>query len=244
MSDRHCFALYFANLNDQWAAKELKIVDPELCHRVVHILRLLPGEQLLLFGAQVSVTGSVSQISAKQFVLRDLSWQKHEPAQPHITMAIGVLKRDNFSDALYSCAEVGVNVIQPIIFEKSSTQPLNYERLQRVLIAACEQSKNFDLPVIKEPVRLTDFFKTLDPAASYIYCDPFGKNIWDIFSVVHASAPSKLVTIVGPEGGVTEGEQELLRAHSQIKWARLTPTILRATQSVAVIGGMARSIFR
>ncbi len=151
--NKHSFAIYFPDLNVNLGhAKKLLITSPELVHRIYKILRLQVGDNLELFSAHKSVVAQIGLLDKKQLVLENIVLRELAPFKPDITIALGVLKKENFENALYSCVELGASAILPIIFAKSTQLKLNQERVDKILIAASEQSKNFNLPKWHDPI--------------------------------------------------------------------------------------------
>jgi 16S rRNA (uracil1498-N3)-methyltransferase len=244
---KHNFAFYYAQLdaNLKSAGKlTMTISDPELVQRVTKILRLQVGDELILFAKRQSITGVINLIDKKSFSLEQISWHQVVSLVPEINVALGVLKKENFENALYSCVELGANHISPVIFAKSAPQKLNPERLEKILISAAEQSKNFNLPHWQEPVSFAIFLEKIrqNPQITYIYCDVLGDSMWQVVAKIKTQACTKMVLIVGPEGDLTTQEKELLAAQPNVLVMRLTPTILRSFQAVAVALGAFRSL--
>jgi len=243
---KHEFALYFEQLSQNFSkAGKLIILDPELVQRLFKILRLVPGDNLTLFNQNYFVDAQISLIDKKQLVLENLVWHNLATLKPEITVAIGVLKKENFENALYSCVELGANAILPIMFAKSAPTKLNHERVNKILISASEQSKNFSMPVWHEPILFHQFLAQIQKKqaikTAYIYCDIHGKPMLPIISQIKSQVYEKIVLIVGPEGDLTSEEQAQL-AEQHVFSMQLTPTVLRSFQAVTVALGACRSL--
>ena len=242
---KHNFALYYSGIQkSKEQPNKIVINDSELVHRVIKILRLQIGDELTLFADQVAVTGIISQLDKKSFVVDQADWRNTAYFVPEISVALGVLKKENFENALYSCAELGANQISPIIFAKSVNQKLNQERLEKIIISAAEQSKNFNLPLWHEPVDFLSFLKQIkqDLATIYVYCDVAGSHMFEIINQIKKQTWTKIVLIIGPEGDLTNEEKKLLSAQPNVLIMSLTPTVLRSFQAVTVALGALRSL--
>ena len=245
-SERHQFAVYEAGLSDlKVISQRLKILGFDLIHRITKVLRLEVGEQLVLFDAQKSMVCQVLEIGRKEVVLSVQSEKRHAPLQHRVIMAVGVLKKDHFEDALYSCVELGATEIWPILFQKSQGWNFNAQRLQQILISAAEQSKNFSIPVCQAPITGAEFFQKLatDNQSTYVACDVAGEPFLDVLQTLQSKHPAQVVLIVGPEGDLTASEKAALQA-AQVRLMRLTPTVLRSIQAVAVGLGAIRSVLK
>lgn len=241
---KHNFALYVAHLNISKTSK-LVITDQDLVHRVYKVLRLEVGDELTLFGSKQAVIGKIGVIDKKQLVLDQLNWQDLTALKPAITVALGVLKKENFENALYSCVELGATAILPIMFAKSVPGKLNQERVDKILISAAEQSKNFNLPVWHDPVTFEQFLvqikKSTYHKTAYIFCDINGKPMLPLISQLKTQNYDQVVLIIGPEGDLTSAEHSQLLAQDVFAM-QLTPTVLRSFQAVTVALGSLRSL--
>lgn len=240
-SEKHNFALYFADLNCSDSAKELIVSDLDLVHRATKVLRIKEGGAVTLFNKKINVLGTLSKITKKNFTLDIITISGSKHLAPKITVALGVLKKEHFETALYSCVELGASQIQPIVFKKSVSQKLNLDRLQRVLVSAAEQSKNFDFPSWQQPISFLDFVVDMNKPCQYIYCDISGKPMFDVVQQIKQQTATEIVLIIGPEGDLTTVEKNTL-LQKGVLFMQLTPTVLRSVQATAIALGSLRSM--
>ena len=157
-----------------------------------------------------------------------------------------LLKREALEQAVYSLVELGVNDVQFVVTDKSQKElrPAARKRLERIMIAAAEQSKNFSLPRIHDPLGFQDFMKTLQTQTAHkILFDSDGQPLWNVASIVRDADLADVVCMVGPEGALTEEEMHLAQTAGFILCC-LTPTVLRSVQACSVGVGAIRSLLR
>ena len=112
------------------------------------------------------------------------------------------------------------------------------------MISAAEQSKNFSFPTLQEPVTLQEYCAlTQQEKTDKIFFDPAGEHVAHVIKKLHTSHCSNFVLMVGPEGDLQQEEKKLLHTHG-FQFCALTPTILRASQAVAISVGIFRSFFK
>ncbi len=240
-NQEHLFSLYAPKLNlkDCVPLQSLLIEDVDLVHRMFKVLRFQVHDVLLLFNDCAYVHVRIEQISKKSLLVRINSVNFHDSQIPSVTFLLPLLKKDALEQAVYSLAEMGVNKIQLVVTDKSRKNLINikeFERLQNIIIAACEQSKNYCLPELFEPVSLSKFVSEKNIDTCCIVFDPSGKSFWEIKKDLDEK-PKML--IVGPEGGFTLTELEFLHNQKFVSCA-LTSTVLRAVQAVALAAGLVR----
>jgi 16S rRNA (uracil1498-N3)-methyltransferase len=247
-TDKHIFSLYYEELSgDNGQHNTLIVADKQLCQRIVSILRLQPGEEIVLFNNMWNVVCHIEALESKSRIrMRVQQFKKNVPFMPSITFALPLLKRDDFEAALYALVEQGVNTIQLIHTHKAGRSwggSKELERVNRIVIAAAEQSKNYAFPVVHEPILFTDFISRYASGTSCnIYFDPAGHPLLTMIETVKSMRlDQSFVLCVGPEGGLTAQEKDLL-THNGFAMCALTPTILRAVQAASLSAGIFRSI--
>src|SRR6201999_3341130 len=148
---KHEFALYVNNFSSHIDViidgAEFFIDDETLRHRIGTVLRLQVDDTIILFDGLVHAHCQMRTIIGKRRTVFQLLFKKDNiSVLPHITCVLPLLKRDDFEQALYMLAELGVNVIQLVITDKSLKswgKEKELERLGRIVVAAAEQSKCF-----------------------------------------------------------------------------------------------------
>jgi RsmE family RNA methyltransferase len=219
---------------------EYALHDKELVHRLGTVVRVKPGETIILFNADLHVQCEISSCSKKEISVRVVARKKNLVIKPAITWLLPLLEREAFEEALYALTAMGATEIIPVITEKSRRawgSEKELERAQRIMVASIEQSKQFCVPKIGTTVKLVDALKT---SGTKIFFDAQGAPAFDVVKQVRAKVVESVVCCVGPEGDLTHAEKESMRAHEFI-FCALTPTILKASAAVEVGMGLLRS---
>lgn len=245
---RHEFALYTAGISaaclDKQLSSVITIVDEQLWHRLKHVLRTPPGAIVCLFDQTSAIEAQLCAFGSKnQLQFSIISFIKKSILTPQIIVMLPLLKREALTDALYSCVELGANHVQLVTTEKSqhawATERDN-QRCQKIMVAAAEQSKQFTLPTMGNPISLADAVAALPKNSFRVHCDPQGAVLWDILRQIENGKPATLVLSFGPEGDLTDTERTHLY-HHQFVASALTPTVVRSTQALVIALGALRS---
>jgi len=251
MKSSHEFALFHPQLSSLVAGNlthtfSCVINDADLVHRMLHVLRLENGQQCILFDQLLHGIFTVHTINKKAVVGTITMVTKNISFKPIITYCVPLLKRDALDQALYTLTEIGVNAIQLVDTQKINRPwtPKEFERAQRLIIAAAEQSKNFAYPNLLSPLPFDEVLDNYMRLPAYkLYCDPSGEPLWQCLKQVHALKPTDIIIMSGPEADLTREEKKGLQDCSVI-FCALTPTILRAYQAITLSAGVFRSITR
>lgn len=225
------FAINLAKLD----TKKIIIEDKLFLHRIINVLRLSLGEQVILFNNQEHCLCQVKSFDKKSLIFDVLSIQKNIKLSPKIKLFLPILKKEAFEEVLYSAAQLGVSEIVPIITNKSLKSYTVSDRDYRVMISACEQSKQFILPQIFPTLLFNDMLKNIS-TTNNIFLDPAGTNIETMLKLVKNNQEISL--LFGPEGDLSFSEKELLTNFQKIK---LTQPILKSEQAAALALGLIRS---
>jgi len=244
---KHQFAIYYqqtALLASSHKIEDLlSIDDHQLYHRIVNILRLSSGESYILFDQTYNMhVQLVSTHKKNGLTSRIISIHQNRKIEPHITFLLPLLKREPFEDALYSLTELGTSTIIPIITKKthrSWMQSRDQSRLERIIHAASEQSKNFSYPSLETAQPLEHIIPQLS-APNRVFFDPHGQPLLPVIQEIKKK-PCPIVLMVGPEADLLAEEKRLLQEHDFL-FCSLTQTILRAQQAAAISLGIFRSL--
>jgi 16S rRNA (uracil1498-N3)-methyltransferase len=207
-----------------------ELIGPE-AHHLCNVCRLKVSSEVELFdGAGTLATAVIEKATGKSVLLKVVNLEKIErPDKPEVVIAVSCPKGERFDWLISKCTELGVDRITPVIFERTVKQPRNpkiVERWRNIAIAAAKQCRRIFLPQIDMPVALSEALSvlekqygsaeilvgSLEPKSPALITQQFGTK--------------DVIAVIGPEGGITEGEKTLLK-NRRAKFVRLTSTILR-----------------
>ena len=115
--------------------------------------------------------------------------------------------------AAEKATELGVDVISPVIGERSERKVFKTERTRKIVLSAMKQSLKAKLPVVEEPASVRDFILAHREDAGIrmiCYCfdgETVRRSIKDVMQ--GASEDSEITVLIGPEGDFSPGEASL-----------------------------------
>jgi 16S rRNA (uracil1498-N3)-methyltransferase len=161
------------------------------------------------------------------------------PRPAALTLAVAAGDRDRFSWAVEKAAELGVTTLMPLETERTAgvatrVRPQHLEKLRRTALEALKQCGSAWACEVTEPLALAE-----------LAARPLEGTGWVADASAGPAPPTggaPLTVVVGPEGGLTTGERDLLRAAGYLPVA-LGPHTLRfetAAVAAAAAAAMAR----
>jgi 16S rRNA (uracil1498-N3)-methyltransferase len=199
---------------DLTADSRIVPLTPE-SERHARALRLRDGESVLL-------TNGTGLCARAGFVQRGTSahWHIHDILPQYgelgisLTIALGLMEqRDRMEFAIEKCTELGMTHFVPLITRYTQRKTVQSERLQSKALSAMIQCKRSCLPLIAEPMKLTEFLASLAPDTMVIVGSADGKaplqSLLDRQSeqlIQQQKLPNEIVCIIGAEGGLHHEE--------------------------------------
>jgi 16S rRNA (uracil1498-N3)-methyltransferase len=199
-----------------------------LSHRLSKVLRLGVGAPLALFNGKDGLwAATLTDAKATRATLTHQLLLQPAPAAG-LTLALGLPKRDAWESALRQATELGVAAIQPLTTDHSMVGKLNLMKAHAHLLEAAEQCERLTLPTLHPPVKLATWLAGQTSPIAWAYergVPARGLNLTACTSV-----------LVGPEGGFSPAEINLLNAHPQVvPFTLLTPILRTDTAVVAAL---------
>lgn len=243
---KHEFALYYGAINQfkPIINQQISITNADLMHRIAQVLRLHPDDQIILFDVAMHLRMRIDSINKKVIIGTVLMLEHNTLLQPELTVWLPALKREALEVAVDAVTQMGATTIALTYCAKSrqNLQEKDVQRLQKIAIAACEQSKQFAVPTIVAPAQLADRVQQLSIDQQLFFFDPTGAPAYSMHERLKGNNKPCIV-LVGPEGDLTTQEKDMLRA-AGAQFVALTPTVLRAEQAVALAVGLVRILQR
>ncbi|NOX69575.1 MAG: 16S rRNA (uracil(1498)-N(3))-methyltransferase [Gammaproteobacteria bacterium] len=218
---------------------ETLCLDGEQGHYLSRVLRLKRGSEVLLFdGRNYEYPALVTEVHRKRVCLRPGAPLLQSLESPlKIRLVQGIARGERMDFVIQKATELGVHRISPVLTEFSVVK-LQADRAARRLAhwnkiahSACEQCGRNRIPVIDEPSALHDFLRGNTPAEGRLLLQP---SATVSLQQVDAAA-SSLDLLIGPEGGMSDTETEML-LDAGFKAVSLGPRVLRTeTAALAAI---------
>ena len=207
---------------------------------LVRVLRLQPGDDCVLFNGDghdyAARLVAAGKRGAEAEVLSSRMVDNESPLR--ITLLQGIARGEKMDWILQKATELGIAAVQPVHSERSEVK-LEGERAARrlahwrsVVTSACEQSGRARVPVLATPMSLRDALAALPDAPRFLLAPEATEAIATL------AAPAACVLAVGPEGGWSPRDREVLHG-AGFRGLRLGPRILRTeTAGIAAIAAL------
>lgn len=246
-SQKHEFSVFINQLSYLVSSVDpggdLMLEGDKLFHRLTRVLRLRLDDAVLLFDKEIHARFVIQELQGKTRIKGVVeSKLPNTVLYPTIIAWLPLLKRDDCDAALYALTELGINTVRLVTTENVQRAwggERERERLQRVMIAAAEQSKNFAFPNLYTSVSLDEVCQKAK--GRKIFCDPTGVPLFNMLQSIHKEQPEQIDILVGPEGDLVPSEKDLIQK-AGFEFCALTPTVLRSVQAVTISCGVIRSI--
>lgn len=235
---------------DRPLAADLTLALPSGATRHTQVLRMQPGDAIEVFNGQGGEWyAEIVQMSRKETTVRVL---RHESCDRELScpvaLAVGIPANERMDWLVEKATELGAASIQPLTCLRSvlrldgARAEKRVAHWQAIAIAACEQSGRTIVPTIHPIQTATSWLaaQVQDSAAHQARYTLSLRDSRSFMSALNSSDQPKSVCLFsGPEGGLTEDEENAALAAGHIA-VSLGPRTLRADTAplaaLAIIG--------
>lgn len=188
------------------------LLDKNDLHHIKNVMRMKDNEEIevvydeKLYRCRVNINEDVVI-----YMIEEIDVKASSNA-PKISIIVPVLKENKMDYILQKSTELGVSEIIPIITERTlvkvnEKEDKKLDRWRRICKEASEQSMRVTIPNITNVKRIKDL-NNLDGAK--IVCSTYG-NVISLKKFLQTSTKyDKIYIVVGPEGGLSKNEEEIL----------------------------------
>ena len=202
-------------LVDKLEDSNLIEVSGDEAHHAIKVLRTSVGEEILISdGAGNWVRASVENIEKKTFTAKVLERGFQPEKSPRLIVVQGLPKSDRVKDAIEILVESGVDVIIPWQADRSISkwQKDSLAKWQSVAVAATKQSRRFRKPEIIDGLSLSQLLEIESENSAVLVMHESATTKLSEVVTSKFSGMSEIVIVVGPEGGISDNELELLQS--------------------------------
>lgn len=216
-------------------------LDRDQANYLVNVLRLSKDDGVLLFNGRDGEWQAVLTSTGKRSLSAAVGDRAREQPQPlDLHFLYAPLKHARLDYTVQKAVEMGVSRLQPVLTKHTQVSRLNLDRMRANAIEAAQQCGVLTLPEIMEPVAFKTVAGSIDADRLLIFCDE-DAEVKDPVAALMAKRPPhspslRLAVIIGPEGGFSQDERDVLGKRENTVRLSLGPRILRAdTAAVAAL---------
>ena len=204
------------------------LLSKEHTHYLVNVMRAKRGGNVNFFNKNGEWLSEIVFLEKDRVEVKFLSKIKENTNTLNIELAICLVKKNAMEIILQKATELGIKKIIPIISERTEVKEINFERANKIVIEATEQSNQLEPPEISEILKLKDFLN-INTNKKIFFAD-----INSDYSLEKKDfKEGETVTVlVGPEGDFSPAERELILNGSTTVPFSLSKNILRTDTAV------------
>lgn len=186
------------------------ILSPQESVHCTRVLRLQASDTVFLAdGKGTLCTGEILDPDPRGCRIKITRRQENYGARPyHLHIAVAPPKNmERFEWFVEKATEVGIDVITPLICERSERKHCKTERSERVAIAAMKQCKRAQMPVINPAIPFSQFLESGVPegTSAAIACVWTDQERIPVKEWILNSG-NRILFFIGPEGDFSPGE--------------------------------------
>jgi 16S rRNA (uracil1498-N3)-methyltransferase len=192
------------------------------------VMRLAPGDELLVFnGRDGEWRAAVAAVGKKAVSLTAQAQARPQARGPDLDLVVALVKRARLETIVEKAAELGAARVRLVITERTNADHTRVDRLQAIATEAAEQTGRLDVPEVIEPQKLDRLIEGWDASRRLLFCDEAG-DAEPVLDALRDQPTAPWAVLIGPEGGFSPREREVLRAQAFTTPGGLGPRILRA----------------
>ena len=218
--------LYFP---DNIVENSTSLLSKEHTHYVANVMRMKRGSNINFFNKEGEWLSEIIFLNRDRVEVKFLNKMKESSKPSNIELAICLVKKNPMETILQKATELGVSRITPIISERTEVKELNYERAQKIVIEATEQSNQLNPPEVSKVIKLKDFLEKLDSGTKFLFADVNSQNNLKKKDV---EGDFLKTILIGPEGDFSPSERKSILAKANTTSFSISKNILRSDTAV------------
>lgn len=213
------------------SAGQLRRVDGNAAHYLAGVMRVAPGDGIILLD---DVSGEwacrVETVAKRHVDVTVIECLRIREPVPDFWLCVAPVKKPHLDLIIEKATELGVARIVPVFTRRCVVDRVNMVRMRAIATEAAEQCARTALPEIEALVSLPRLLAKWHDDRTLLFAD---ESLSGPAPFPDAPAPAAL--LVGPEGGFDDAERAMITGHAATRPIALGPRILRA-ETAAIAG--------
>ena len=213
---------------DLFAGADIAL-DKAQAHYLGTVLRKSVGDSLRIFnGRDGEWRAEITAIDKKRAALTVAKPLRPHHTCPDIWLCFAPVRKHRNAFIFEKGTELGVSRFQPVITARTQFPKMKLEKEKSQIIEAAEQTERLDIPKVNAGVTLSALISGWDKTRLLLFADEAGDAPRAAEFIANLKSNTPCAILIGPEGGFTADEREILREKTYVRPVSLGPRILRA----------------
>ena len=221
--------------NQKLSLNNIIVLNNTDTHYLKNVMRCKKNDQINLFNENdQEFYSKILEIKKNEIVLEIFELSTNTEIINDIFLIFSLVKKNKMDFIIQKATELGVRKIFPILTERSSIRDINPSRMVAIAKEASEQSNRISIPEISNLQTIHQLLKQWDKKRSILYADEIlkiNKNL----TILNRKNFVKSSLLVGPEGGFSQEENDMLKTYKYVFPISFGETILRS-DTAAIVG--------
>ena len=221
--------------NQKLSLNNIIVLNKTDTHYLKNVMRCKKNDQINLFNENdKEFYSKILEIKKYETILEIFELSTNTEIINDIFLIFSLVKKNKMDFIIQKATELGVRKIFPILTERSSIRDINPSRMVAVAKEASEQSNRISIPEISNLQTIHDLLEQWDEKRSILYADEIlkiNKNL----TILDRKNFVKSSLLVGPEGGFSPEENDMLKNYKYVFPISFGETILRS-DTAAIVG--------
>jgi len=214
-------------------------LDADQTNYLVSVLRMKAGDSVILFnGRDGAWLARVTDPHRKGVRLELVVQTAHQTDASDLWFGFAPLKTGRLDYLVQKATEMGAGAIQPVITRYTQVSKLKADKLAANIIEAAEQCEVLSVPQLQPEISLAELlagWRDQHGLRRLVFCDEAAVSASPV-DLLGWLEGLPVGLLIGPEGGFSDEERQLLLAQPFVIAISLGPRILRAdTAAVAAL---------
>tara|TARA_Y100000768_G_scaffold352882_1_gene304783 strand:- start:329 stop:1069 length:741 start_codon:yes stop_codon:yes gene_type:complete len=208
-------------------------------HFLKNVLRIKIQDHILIFdGITGEWLSKVVSINRDNIVLQVINKIREIKSETDIWLIFAPIKLFRMNITIQKATELGITRFVPCITKNTNQSKINIRNLKMNIIEATEQSERLLIPSIDEPIEMDKIVEKFPKDRCLIFCNENHEKLPMIYNALLKQVDyyKKWAVLIGPEGGFSKEEEEMILSLPSTISVSLGERILRSdTATTAAI---------
>ena len=216
--------LFFSNTLSKNMIDKL---DKSQSHYLTKVMRLKKNDIFSLFNKTGEWEAKILNITKDFVEFKSTKQLRQKENVQELWLAFSPIKSNYQNFMIQKATELGVSKFLPIIFDRTIVRKINKDRLEKIVIEACEQSNRISIPSIEKAQNLKSFLNSNSMNLIFTDLNSDNKKIEK-----KKVSDEPICIIIGPEGDFSEHERQEILSFKGVQALKINDNILRSETAV------------